>query len=174
MIAFHESKGSEHDFVDLTHAFSKREAFDITDIVDHLPCAWTTFWKVEVRYSFRGAKFRAVVRNGQSFAFPPCSDIEARSINPGRGVLCRAFLETVDPPGGLDITARVAKYQGVCRDYGGRLLECHDLFPFDDHDHDAGRFGILTIDTLGIVGGRPVFSAQTYDYANNDVIFEQP
>jgi hypothetical protein len=172
VVAFYEERESDHDFVDITYFFRGREAFDADELSVHLPRAWDSRWKVEVRYCFRGAKYRAVVRPGEEFAFPPCSEADARSLIPGNGVLYRATLETFDPPGALDVTARVAKYQGVERDYGGRLLKCHDLFPFDDHDHDAERFGTLTIDALSIVGGKAGFSSRTYDYANNEPIFD--
>jgi len=154
------------DFADVTAWFTPATWKE--DIGATFP-GWT-HWKLEVRYEFRGKPFRAVVRQNESFEFPPCDADDAsqhhHSVRAPRGILAAHLVprkECTDAKS-VDVTKRLQKYEGVLRDFGARKLRSHDIFPFDDNEYAAERF-----DTLQILRTHPekIVAMQTVDFARN-------
>lgn len=104
--------------------------------------------RVEVRYVYRGAKYRAVLRPGddaEAVLPPGAAGAGGGLLAPPRVVSARLQ----GPPGSddvdRDVTARVRKYQGPARDFHGWGVRLHDMFPFEDHDDDARVYSHLRI-----------------------------
>ena len=93
--------------------------------------------RAEVRYTFRGGKYRVVLRPGDvcSFTVPP----ERRRKGP-RGVVAA---ELVGDGASFDITRRIHKYQGPAKDFHGLRVAVTDMFPYDDADELVCRFHSL-------------------------------
>ena len=99
-------------------------------------------YKVEVRYTIHGRKFRYIFRNGENVRFPPrrklemCNALESASIQYADGT-------------SKDVTARALKYAGPNGDFNasdGGLFLASDIISF----HDDG------VESLHlVVGGVP-------------------
>jgi hypothetical protein len=94
--------------------------------------------RMEVRYRAAGRKYRAVLRPGDPFpdVSPPTG------FHPPRGVLSAKLYDPTTARG-VDVTARVRKYQGPLGDFHagqGLRVDARDIFP-----HDVDENSVLEI-----------------------------
>ena len=140
----------DKDFMEITSVFDPEQWKAEPDKL-----GWK-HWKMEVRYMFRKKKYRAAARENESCPFPPCPTQEAEKhgkLRTPNGMLLSAQLHNTDGGDPLCITKRLAKYEGVLGDFGGRGFRCHDLFPFDDNEYSADHFTKLVIHRLSFSRG---------------------
>jgi hypothetical protein len=117
----------------------ERDAVDLT--------GWPRL-RVEVRYVFRHKKYRMVLHQGDTCAFPPYQGAGAPACRLPKGVLSARLQGPLGSDIDCDVTSRVVKYQGPCGDFHGGLglrVHVHELFPFDDHADNAARFSHLRV-----------------------------
>ena len=111
---------------------------------------WTDF-RAEVRYTFRGKKYRMVLRPGDPSAFPGAAfytDSTAPACRLPKGVLSARLQGRLGSGIDADVTGRVMKYQGPRGDFHAGLglhVRVHDMFPFDDQADNCARFSHLRI-----------------------------
>jgi hypothetical protein len=89
-------------------------------------------YRIEIRYTIHGKKFRAVIRNNDDINFPIRKEL---GVFP-RVRINKAWVLTKDGIK-IDVTKRVLKYAGQNMDFNqhaGALLFTEDLFPFHDTD----------------------------------------
>lgn len=137
-----EKDGERHD---VTHAV--REMFEYGRLCDweealrkehDLPSAG---WRLEIRYTSRNNKYRAVARPGAPDKLP---DLLA---DPGPKRFPRVVHATLDSAMGnsVDVTGRVLKYLGPRNDFHGSELRVWELFPNDDTEVHKGRGYTLSL-----------------------------
>jgi len=165
----HIYRDSTYDFKDITEWFIPDEDWK-RDIQAEFP-DWPD-WRVEVRYSYKGHKFRMLLRPDDEFTWPlPVTDeIDSHfhCVRAPHGILAASLLPR--PGSGareMDITTRVQKYAGVTRDFHGTLVRVHDMFPMDDHEENAGRFSGIRVISIAPETGLRV---RVFDYANNAIV----
>ncbi|AGE51944.1 hypothetical protein PBCVCVM1_733L [Paramecium bursaria Chlorella virus CVM-1] len=111
-------------------------------------------YRIEIRYSIHGKKFRAVIRNGDNVNFPIRKEL---GMFP-RVRINKAYVLTVDGIK-IDVTKRVLKYAGQNMDFNqhaGALIFTEDMFPF----HDTDEYKSLIIET----------SNGDYEYTMHDLL----
>lgn len=104
--------------------------------------------RVELRYVFRQKKYRMVLHPGDQCPFPPYKEPSAPACRLPKGVLSARLQGPLGSTIDCDVTTRVMKYQGPRGDFHAGLgLRVHvqEMFPFDDHVDNAGRFSHLRI-----------------------------
>lgn len=138
-----------------------------TTLTDVCACVPWDRYKIEVRYVANGRKYRAVYRRqdaeGKTHAVP-----QPRMGRPKRRLVEAKLLPRTETEADshVDVTRRVLKYMGPQGDFhaaAGLRVTLHDVFPFDDHEHESERYKALEL----------VFSdgtTQTFDYASNPVL----
>jgi hypothetical protein len=92
-------------------------------------------YRIEIRYSIHGKKYRAVARESDDVHFPIRKELGAVP----RAVVTRARVVTKDGRES-DVTRRVRKYAGQNGDFNnhaGCLFFVDDMFPFHDVDEYA-------------------------------------
>jgi len=178
VLVFCEDDGAVNDvdFDDITQWFSAEHWEE--DVADAFP-EWKK-WKLEIRYRHRGEKFRRVIRNGCKVEWPPLdlvsSDRDSKpklhALHKPTGVLAATLVPHPDSGGNeVDITHRVKKYAGVSRDFSGAEdVRAHDLFPLDDNEWSAQRFG-----EIRIIRAHPIkfVTADAINYAANGLIVQK-
>lgn len=90
-------------------------------------------YRIEIRYSVHGKKFRAVIRQDDMINFPIRKEL---GVFP-RVRINKAVVITNDGVE-LDVTKRILKYAGQNMDFNthaGALLLTEDMFPFHDTDN---------------------------------------
>jgi len=121
--------------------------------------------RMEIRYTWRGKKYRAVVREGES------GEIGAGKCTRVSEIVSAKLLPSVEAAAEgaktIDVTTRIRKYFGANKDFGGRVLKCHDIFPFDDPEYMADRFDTLRVAKVGSTDG---FSVRDFNFKANDAI----
>lgn len=113
------------------------------DISDRHP-DWPN-WKLDLRYTYAGQKYRMVLRPTDEFQWPPLTIEEVAILCEGvrapHGILAASL---IPKPGigakEVNVTQRVQKYAGITRDFGGSTVYVKDLFPMDDHEDNEERF----------------------------------
>lgn len=158
----------ERDFVDFGKSFDMTIE-NVSDVVNSL--GWER-WKMEIRYVHHNTKYRAVYRSLDQFAWPPVSSSDKGSAMSPPDLLLSAQVSNVpsaNVEGMYDATKRIKKYEGPRRDFGGRTLYCHDIFPMDDPDALARQFGKLVLVSLDCSLGRIV--TKSVDFSKNEPIF---
>ncbi|AGE59191.1 hypothetical protein PBCVOR070422_691L [Paramecium bursaria Chlorella virus OR0704.2.2] len=111
-------------------------------------------YRIEIRYSIHGKKFRAVIRNDDNVNFPIRKEL---GMFP-RVRINKAYVLTVDGIK-IDVTKRVLKYAGQNMDFNqhaGALIFTDDMFPF----HDTDEYKSLIIET----------SDGNYEYTMHDLL----
>lgn len=111
-------------------------------------------YRIEIRYSVHGKKFRAVIRNNDNINFPIRKEL---GVFP-RVRINKAYIFTVDGIK-IDVTKRVLKYAGQNMDFNqhaGALLFADDMFPF----HDTCKYKSLIIEA----------NDGEYEYTMNDLL----
>ena len=111
-------------------------------------------YRIEIRYSIHGKKFRAVIRNDDNVNFPIRKEL---GMFP-RVRINKAYVLTVDGIK-IDVTKRVLKYAGQNMDFNqhaGALIFTDDMFPF----HDTDEYKSLIIET----------SDGDYEYTMHDLL----
>ncbi|ABT14164.1 hypothetical protein MT325_M610L [Paramecium bursaria chlorella virus MT325] len=111
-------------------------------------------YRIEIRYSVHGKKFRAVVRDDDNVNFPIRKEL---GVFP-RVRINKAYVLTVDGIK-IDVTKRVLKYAGQNMDFNqhaGALIFTDDMFPF----HDTDEYKSLIIET----------SDGDYEYTMHDLL----
>jgi hypothetical protein len=151
--AFNETAiGNFHD------VFSpKRMGLD--DVRDLLK--WDKY-KIEMRYVYRGNKYRVVYRHDDDENFPLPRHMHM-VLAPK---LIEAHLVRKHDGKEHDVTERVRKYMGPDRDFfkkHGLYVRVQDMFPFDDHVDNVERFDHVR---LKLSTGKVL----EFDYAENDVM----
>lgn len=99
--------------------------------------------RVEVRYLARGKKYRAILRTGDTCAFP--EEIPDRHRGGPKGVMAA---ELVGDDISVNITRRVHKYEGPTKDFHAALglrVGVTDLFPLDDAQELRATFHTLRL-----------------------------
>lgn len=102
--------------------------------------SWTEY-RVEIRYAFRGNKYRVVYRHDDEESFPPPRDMKL-VVAPKITMAC--LIRRCDGKH-IDVSERVRKYAGPDRDFHSKSVRVQDMFPFDDHDDNAERFEALGV-----------------------------
>ena len=100
-------------------------------------------YKIEIRYIVHGRKYRIVVRENENIHFPIRKELGLMKPN-----IESASLLIKDNGGECDVTERIRKYFGQNKDFNSGLglkIFVQDMFPFDDHEDNAERFGALYI-----------------------------
>lgn len=120
----------------------------------HMPLSRFSWWevvqtlpelkayRVEVRYTFRGRKYRKVLRQ-PDLAFEWPIALTPRFVVP---VLSAELIPLGDHVAKIDITKRYFKYAGPEKTL--TLTRARDMFPFDDHEDNAARFRGVRITPL--------------------------
>lgn len=109
--------------------------------------------QLEVRYVHASAygrlhKYRAVLREGESFAMPPG---KSHGLLGPSSLIVHATMEpwNEEEAAPVDVTARIRKYGGPAKDFHERPLAPIDCFPFDDPNMLRDRFrGIRLVTPL--------------------------
>lgn len=117
---------------------------------------------IEARYELHGAKYRIVYRPDDTvLEYPPRKAFGfVRAPRLVKATLVRDADER-------DVTGRVRKYMGPERDFhAGKStrLRLWDMFPFEDHEHEAAHTHRLELVTVAGDGQRTV---TRYDYRSN-------
>ena len=123
------------------------------------------FDRMEIRYTRRGKKYRAVVREGESREIVDGTCTRVSEIVSAK--LLPSVEAVAEGAKNIDVTTRVRKYFGANKDFGGRVLKCHDIFPFDDPEYMADRFDTLRVAKVGSADG---FSVRDFNFKANDAI----
>ncbi len=164
------------DFADIT------EWFSIDSWAEDIECNFPTWtkWKLEIRYTHRGDKFRHVIRQGDSLTWPPAHDDadtehvnKLHEVTKPTGILSASLIPHAGTDAShVDITHRVRKYAGVTRDFStaSANLRAHDVLPMDDNEWNAERF-----ETIRIIKTHPidVVRVDNVKYAENGLIDEK-
>lgn len=90
---------------------------------------WDTF-RLEIRYTFHGRKYRMVFKNGWAFMWPPY-------LHPkwGPTVIHAALVPREHDGVPQDVTRRMVKYAGPMKDFHATVAtvpSAADMFPFED------------------------------------------
>ena len=112
-------------------------------------------YKIEIRYSVHGKKYRAIIRHDDNIHFPIRKELGVSPIT----LIHNAFLVTHD--GDLvDVTRRILKYAGQNGDFN-RHVDCRffvrDMFPF----HNIEDYECLRIQTSG----------NANEFSMNDIVY---
>lgn len=119
-------------------------------------------YRIEMRYTFHGKKYRAIYRHDDEETFPPKRGMTL-VVAPKMTAAC--LIRRADGKQ-IDVTDRIRKYLGPDRDFHSKkrlYVRVQDMFPFDDHDDNSERF-----EALGLW-----FSTGKYmefKYEDNDVV----
>lgn len=119
-------------------------------------------YKIEIRYTFHGHKYRAVYRHDDECGFPLPRGMKL-VIAPKIKSAC--LIRRADGKQ-FDVTERVRKYMGPDRDFhskSGLYVRVQDMFPFDDHDDNAERFEAVGV---WLSTGKYL----EFGYAENDIM----
>jgi hypothetical protein len=116
-------------------------------------------YRIEIRYAFRGNKYRVVYRRDDGGEFPPPRDMKM-VVAPKINLAC--LIRRGDGRD-VDVTDRVRKYFGPDRDFHSKGVKIQDMFPFDDHDDNAERFEALGV---WLSSGKYM----QFEYEKNDVV----
>ena len=120
-------------------------------------------YDIEIRYTFRGHKYRVIFRDDDDLTFPLPREM---------GLVLAPKLVTAylvrrdDETFHHDVTERVRKYMGPDRDFHakhGAYVHVHDMFPFDDNDDNSERFSSLRM----VLSTGKILE---FDYASNPVV----
>jgi hypothetical protein len=160
------------DFMDVTGAFENQRWREcVQSCCDKF--GWTK-WKLEIRFVVNNRKSRVIVRDDDDpdgFAWPPhateCQTCRHPTMVSPDNMLISAKLHTLKGDGCIDVTRKLHKYEGLQRDFYKRRFYCHDLFPYDDNEHNAERFGKLEVIRLRLAKG---LVKEVYDFSKNDLI----
>lgn len=141
----------------LFHAVFSPKRHDVADVRDAIE--WDEY-KLDVRYTYRGQKYRVLYRHDDDAAFPlprPMGIVIAPKLS-------SACLVRKDDGREIDVTERVRKYMGPDRDFykkHGLYVRVQDMFPFDDHEDNSERFQCVR---LYMSTGKRL----EFDYESND------
>jgi hypothetical protein len=126
-------------------------------------------YKIEIRYTLNGRKYRIVLRGHQRVQIPVRKQFRSeRTANVISSMLMTKVSHADEVSGsgsgiGHDVTDRLSKYLGPNVDFHGTPVHVHDIVPFDDHEYDAERFSALRVH---LCDGRYV----DFDYEKNERI----
>jgi hypothetical protein len=143
----------------LFHAVFSPGRHDVSDVRDAID--WDEY-RIDVRYTYRGNKYRVLYRQDDDVPFP---------LPRSMGIvvapkLASACLVRKDDGREIDVTERVRKYMGPDRDFykkHGLYVRVQDMFPFDDHEDNADRFQCVR---LYMSTGKRL----EFDYGSNDAM----
>ena len=143
----------------LFHSVFSPGRHDVSDVRDAID--WDEY-RIDVRYTYRGNKYRVLYRQDDDVPFP---------LPRSMGIvvapkLASACLVRKDDGREIDVTERVRKYMGPDRDFykkHGLYVRVQDMFPFDDHEDNAERFQCVR---LYMSTGKRL----EFDYGSNDVM----
>lgn len=120
----------------LFHSVFSPKRHKLDDVRDVL--GWKKY-RLDVRYTFRGQKYRVLYRQDDDAKFP-LPRAMGMVIAPK---LINAVLVRKNDGEEVDVTTRVRKYMGPDRDFykkHGLYVYVQDMFPFDDHKDNSDRF----------------------------------
>jgi len=143
----------------LFHAVFSPKRHDVSDVRDAID--WEKY-KLDVRYTFRGNKYRVLYRHDDDATFPLPRHVGI-VVAPK---LSSACLVRKDDGREIDVTDRVRKYMGPDRDFykkHGLYVRVQDMFPFDDHEDNSERFQCVR---LYLSTGKRL----EFDYESNDAM----
>jgi hypothetical protein len=156
MYAFNECTDDDDGIFHEVYSAKRNELADIRSKL-----GWDKY-RIEIRYTFRGQKYRVVYRHDDEVDFPLKRSMHL-VIAPRVTSAC--LVRKADGKH-IDVTDRVRKYLGPDRDFHskhGLYVRVQDMFPFDDHDDNAERFETLAI---WLSTGKYL----EFGYADNDVV----
>ena len=143
----------------LFHSVFSPKRHDVNDVRDAIE--WDKY-KLDVRYTYRGQKYRVLYRHDDDGTFPLPRSMGI-VIAPK---LSSACLVRKDDGRETDVTDRVRKYMGPDRDFykkHGLYVRVQDMFPFDDHEDNSERFQCVR---LYMSTGKCL----EFDYESNDAM----
>ena len=112
-------------------------------------------YKIEIRYSIHGKKYRAIIRRDDNIHFPI-----RKELGVPRGPLIRCATLVSNDGKLVDVTKRILKYAGQNGDFNWHVksmfLVC-DMFPF----HNTDDYEYLRIET----------STSNNEFSMNDIIY---
>lgn len=169
---FHKAflmRDSTYDFKDITEWFDPASHESLTErVADNFP-DWND-WRIELRCSFGERKYRIILREHDTFQWPPVVDETAihhfHNMRAPQGILSAVLIAKKEIGAtDMDVTKRVQKYAGPNNDFHGTTVYVKDLFPMDDHEDNAARFTGIRVIELHPKSG---LSVKMYSYERND------
>lgn len=137
-------------------------------VIDFL-CGWDD-WRVEVRYTQVGAKYRVLYYN-EDIVLPPYTPEEineSMTLSDMRNFPLSAVISTqhdVDGNEGANVTHRLFKYCGPRKNWyadKGFRLRLADMFPFDDHETNKAFYPYLHVRTIFGVKSYKIYSGEYF------------